>query len=127
MKSRGDTKYRRRDRDFDFMGWVRRQPCVCRTLPPPDFIRDLALRLAAPEIARSTTCSGHMEADHAGVRGLGQKASDTTCIPLCSAHHKQRTDHNGAFRNLTRDEARAWRAAAIDHTQAAWAAWSRNQ
>src|SRR5438105_3897884 len=28
-----------------------------------------------------------VEASHTGVRGLGQKASDESCIPLCHVHH----------------------------------------
>lgn len=57
-----------------------------------------------------------------GERALGRKADDNTCAPLCMQHHRERTDHSGSFRHLTRDEARAWRARAITRTQAAWSA-----
>lgn len=101
------SKYARRDRDFQFMGWVRLRVCSVR-VEPPDPNR-------AP-----TPCNGPVEADHMGAHGLGQKADDNTCAPLCQQHHRERTDHSGSFRHLTRDEARAWRARAIERTQAAW-------
>jgi hypothetical protein len=121
LRVRGSTKYRRRERDMDYMGWARRQPCVVRALDP------FAFAVTAKELGiplRATCCSGHVEADHMGARGLGQKADDRTCVPMCSNHHRERTDHTGTFRPLKRDELRAWRAAAIEHTQAAWAVWS---
>ena len=105
LKARGDTKYRRRERDLEFMTWVRRQPCIMRELPASDVL---------------TFCSGPVEADHMGARGLGQKADDGTCVPMCRGHHRERTDHAGTFRPLTRDELRAWRAVVIERTQDAW-------
>lgn len=65
-----------------------------------------------------TPCFGHVEADHAGMRVLGRKADDTTCIALCQQHHRERTDHTGAFKNTTREGQRVWRAEAIARTQA---------
>lgn len=116
LRARSATKaYRRRERDVEFMQWARRQPCIVRLLEPGTFIA--ADRNADRKI---TVCTGHVEADHAGDRGLGQKADDATCVPLCRNHHRERTDHMGAFRSLNRDELRAWRAAAIVHTQAEW-------
>lgn len=32
------------------------------------------------------------EASHTGPRGLGQKAPDEQCIPLCPDHHRHRRD-----------------------------------
>lgn len=116
LRARGDTKYRRRERDFDFMGFVKRQPCIVRSLPPFLFVGDAA----RAGKYKATPCSGCVEADHAGARGIGQKADDRTCIPLCSSHHNARTNHKGEFFHMTRDELRAWRAAAIQRTQAAW-------
>jgi hypothetical protein len=98
------TKYSRRERDFAFMGFVKGMLCSAIEewpdvdVPPGD-------------------CEGEVEADHAGARGLSQKCPDNECIPLCALHHRQRTDHSGAFRTLTRDQARAWRARAILRTQ----------
>lgn len=114
LRARGKTRYRLRERDMNYMGWVRRQPCIVRELPPSGF-------LTVPELNPHTTpCYGRVEADHAGDRAFGQKADDATCIPMCRGHHRERTDHAGTFSPLTRDELRAWRIAAIERTQAAW-------
>lgn len=122
MRSNRKTKYRRRERDVERMLWTKRQPCMVRELSPLDFaITAMSKLLFKRDIVLcATPCSGPVEADHAGDRGLGQKADDSTCIPLCRGHHRERTDHAGTFRPLTRDELRAWRAAAIERTQAAW-------
>lgn len=116
MRARGDTAYRRRERDFPFMGFVKQQPCIVRELPPFLFL-DSAASAAK---YKATPCSAVVEADHAGSRGIGQKAADNTCIPLCSSHHSQRTNHTGVFWLLDQQELRAWRAEAIARTQAAW-------
>lgn len=113
-RHRGSTKYSRRPRDLEFMGWARRQPCIVRELAPGSFMRASVTQTA------TTPCTGHVEADHMGARGLSQKADDNTCVPMCRQHHRERTDHTGTFRPLTRDELRAWRAVAIEHTQTAW-------
>lgn len=125
-RQRGTTSYSRRERNFDFMGWIKQQPCIVIDLAPVLFIRrTLPLLEAARYIAlvscrSATICAGVVEADHMGARGLGQKADDYTCVPMCQQHHRERTDHSGAFRPLNRDEVRAWRAVAIERTQAAW-------
>lgn len=116
LRARGNTKYRRRERDLEFMRWVKRQPCIVRALPPWEFMSDAARRV----FSTTTACTGPVEADHMGERGIGQKADDRTCVPMCRNHHRERTDHMRTFRPLTRDELRVWRAAAIEHTQAAW-------
>ena len=105
LKARGDTAYRRRERDFPFMGWVKKQTCMVRELPPSDV---------------KTFCSGPIEADHMGARGIGQKADDKTCVPMCRGHHGERHAHAGTFKPLQRTELRAWRTEAITRTQAAW-------
>lgn len=53
-------------------------------------------------------CNGRIEADHQGTRGLGQKASDYTAVPMCVRHHRQRTDYTGAFVGWTAKAMRAW-------------------
>lgn len=88
-KQRGDTKYRRRPRDGAYMGWVRWQSCCAR-------------------VFAQTPCYGNVEADHAGRRGIGQKADDRTCIPLCRNHHRERTDFSGAFKGWTQNGMRVW-------------------
>lgn len=116
MRSNRRSKYRRRERDFEFMGWVKRQPCLLCSLPPYLFMqvaRTMGFKALTP-------CAGVVEADHLGARGIGQKADDRTCVSLCSKHHRERHDHAGSFRPLTKPELRAWRARAIEMTQAAW-------
>lgn len=94
------SAYRRRPRDLAYMAWIRRLPCVVRALPPDPH--------------RLTPCGGAVEADHLGERALSRKADDRTCAPMCSQHHRERTDHSGAFRDLVREELRIWRRAALD-------------
>ena len=119
LSARSKTNsYRKRERDLEYMRWVKRQPCIVRSLPLCLFVGPGTSALAVFSV--QTPCSGPVEADHAGERGIGQKADDRTCIPLCQNHHRERTDHMRTFRPLTRDELRAWRAAAIERTQAAW-------
>lgn len=119
-RRKGSTSYSRRERDLAFMGWTKQQPCMVRVMPPQFFTSSPAARTRP-----ATPCYGEVEADHMGDRGLGQKADDTTTVPMCTGHHAERTDHRGAFRTLNREEVRTWRALAIAHTQAEWAARSQ--
>jgi hypothetical protein len=107
MRRASLSKYRRRIRDLDFMKWVRRQPCAAREF-------DVA-------------CDGHVEADHAGRRGYGQKADDRTCIPLCAKHHEMRGSFHGAFKDWDQARMRAWLERAVSDTQAAYAAWQASK
>lgn len=118
MRSKkGNTKYSQRERNFEFMGWVKQQPCVVTVIGPLQYSIENSYGIKQRV---ETPCFGLVEADHQGARGLSHKADDTTCVPMCRDHHNERTDHRGSFRPLTRDEARLWRAAAIEHTQHAW-------
>lgn len=116
---RRSTKYSRRERDLEFMRFVKRQPCFVRVLSPLALAAELR-PVVMPTSVLATPCGGPVEADHMGERGIGQKADDKTCAPLCQKHHRERHDHSGTFRPLTKAELRAWRARAIEHTQAAW-------
>lgn len=102
MKQRGDTKYRSRPRFIDYMKWIKRRPCCARILA-------------------ETTCYGPVEADHAGKRGVGQKADDRTCIPLCRKHHQERNDFHGAFKTWNHDQMRQWLDANIERHQTMYA------
>lgn len=100
------SRYADRDRDTDRMLWVKTRPCSV---------------VAHPRAwMRETMCGGPIEADHAGRRGLGQKAGDDTCIPLCSQHHRERTDHHGAFFLGTKAQLREWLDFVVLATQTAW-------
>lgn len=58
-------------------------------------------------------CEGAVEADHAGMRGMGRKCPDTETIPLCHAHH-----HGGRFpRMVPKPLRREWLDAAVAYVQ----------
>lgn len=84
------SKYARRPRAIDYMLFVKTLPC------------------AAFGVSAEYQCDGPIEADHAGERGLGQKSPDSTCIPLCSSHHRHRHNVSGAFAGWSRERMRAW-------------------
>lgn len=96
-RTRKRSRYARRERNVDFMLWVKTLPCVARALGP---------------------CSGVVEADHAGSRGLGQKCPDEETIPICTGHHRERTDFSGAFKTWDQNAMRGFLELAIEHTQA---------
>ncbi len=107
------SAYKRRERFVDYMLWVKTQPCVVTTMGV--FVTQASTSARASALAN---CAGEVQADHAGPRAMGRKAHDSTCIPLCAAHHDQRTNGWGLFRDYTLDMKRAWKANAIAHTQA---------
>ena len=89
-------------RDPDYVSAVHGLPCCATDLSP---------------------CGGLIEADHAGKKsGMGRKADDTTCIPLCRDHHSERHRFAGPFRAWTAPVMRAWLDSHIAATQAAIAA-----
>ncbi len=98
------SKYAMRERDYEFMAFVRSLPCILA-----------GLGLLSP-------CSGVVEADHAGERGAGQKATDNTCIPLCKRHHWDRHNAGGFFRGGVKGWKRVWCQKAIAKTQAEYEA-----
>ena len=85
--------------DLDYLAAVRAMPCAAAGLSP---------------------CGGDTEADHAGKKsGMGRKADDTTCIPLCRDHHSQRHTFAGPFKSWTAPSMRAWLDSLIAATRAA--------
>jgi len=98
MRSTRKSKYRRRPRHPEFMAFVRRLACAARTLGP---------------------CSGRIEADHVGPRGIGQKSDDRLTIPLCAQHHVDRTNFCGVFRDYDQKAMRLFVAKALVETQIA--------
>lgn len=103
------TSYSRRARDWDRMDWIKHQPCA--------LARPFDKRPAEWLGPWSSPCpaffAGHVEAHHAGVRGLGQKAGDDTCIPLCSFHHGALTDRRVPFRGWPRGAVKTWELAMV--------------
>jgi hypothetical protein len=59
------------DRSPDYLAWIRTLRCVVCGRPPGSVLIEAA----------------HTNA--LGPRGLGQKASDFSAIPLCSGHHRE--------------------------------------
>lgn len=87
------TSYSERERDFEFMGWIKLQRCI----------------LADVEGAGPCTRGWCVEADHAGDRGYSQKSHDRETIPLCRKHHRDRTESDGYFRGWSKARKREWR------------------
>lgn len=96
LRGKRKSSYALRTRDMDYMGWVKRLPCL---------------------LAYYSPCEGAVEADHAGPRALGRKAHDSTCIPLCTKHHRERTDYHGLFWGWDGHRMREWCDRAIAATQ----------
>lgn len=72
------------------MRWVRAQPCL---------------------IKMDHDCDGPVQADHAGdigVRALGRKADDKTCLPLCVKAHMERQRWRGYFADWGVIRMREW-------------------
>jgi hypothetical protein len=88
------SKYKSRSRHTAYMLWVKCQPCLMRGV--------------------WGSCEGCVEADHAGPRGAGRKAHDSTVIPLCHYHHQA----SRFPRSWPQAQRRAWLHAAIVYSQA---------
>lgn len=59
---------------------------------------------------------------HAGKKpGMGMKADDGTCIPMCRKHHRAWHDLAPLFRRMSREQRDAWRERQIDFTQKGFA------
>lgn len=86
--------------DVGYLDWVHGEPCCVR-----------GMMGAGP-------CRGRIEANHAGRKpGIALKAHDRTCLPKCSEHHRQWTEHTGVFAGWTKDKRRMWADALILATQ----------
>lgn len=81
------NSYRKRTRDPDFMAFVAWCPCALKD---------------------EGGCKGRVEVDHAGAHPKGWRSADDATIPLCTHHHRARTDYRGYFKNWTGNQMRAW-------------------
>lgn len=139
MYSRPKTKssYKRRERATDYMMWVKRQPCAVRQCGTLGTQNGRCIRCGKSWLHGPSTlvapdgrdcpdefqdCYGEVQADHAGRRGVGRKAADDTCIPLCRKHHDCRQSFTGPFKGWTQVQMREWLEEQIDETQRAYAA-----
>lgn len=109
------TKYSRRERDTERMGWTKMMPCSVG-----DGLTPLAYDLWLG--GDVDACRGPIEAHHAGVHGLSEKAPDDTVIPLCDHHHDSLTDLRGVFSGWPRGAVKAWELAVIEFWQSRYAA-----
>ncbi len=116
------TKYARRVRDFEFMGWVKMQPCAMLQMEAwrlrrqhPDGDRLLGLWQGPLVFGR---CRGVVEAHHAGRHGTGEKSPDAETIPLCEAHHRGDdigiTRFRGPFAGWPRGTVKLWELAMVE-------------
>lgn len=105
------TKYARRERDWAYMAFVRGEPCALSGGAP--VACDLWVAGHSPD-----GCRGQIEAHHAGVHGVGQKADDNTCVSLCQYHHRCLTDRTKAFSGWPRGAIKTWELAAVAHYSA---------
>lgn len=104
LRPRSSTSARaRRVRDYAFMGWVKAQPCAARGLPG---------HVCAP---------GPCEAHHSGSHGLGDRASDSTCIAMCGRAHDEWHDGGPTFDGWGWIKRREWADARIAETQQRYA------
>lgn len=65
-------------------------------------------------------CLGPIDPHHAGNRpGVGMKAADDTCIPMCRRHHREVETLTGSFRHWDKAYRRLWYDARIAETREA--------
>jgi hypothetical protein len=65
-----------------------------------------------PCLVTSGNCDGCTHAHHMGVRGLGQKCSDTETVPFCERHHRDWHDCTGPFAGKSKE----WRRSYAENT-----------
>lgn len=83
--------------------WVHFEMCEVRRIEErPGYFRILTKAQAC--------CRGRVEAAHEGEKkpGIALKSPDGSSIALCRRHHRQWTDHVGAFAGWGRDRRRDW-------------------
>lgn len=93
-----------RVRDEGYKATVRGLPCAMRFVPILGGTGPIGF------------CEGEVEPDHQGERGVGQKADDTSCVPMCHKHHRDRTDYRGYFKGWDGQRMRDWCNARIVET-----------
>jgi len=80
------------------------------------FVRCLPCRMQMHD-----PCFGGVEAHHAGRdRGMGQRAHDSTAVPLCRKHHQCYHSLSGPFKTFKKQERRDWCAKQIDYVRQRW-------
>ncbi len=83
--------------DLDYVFWIKMRPCAAQLIE------------GCGDCNPVWPCDGH----HAGQRGLGQRAHDHTCVPLCRLHHTAWHDAHPPFRGWNANKRREWSAVVI--------------
>jgi hypothetical protein len=110
------TKYARRERDYDRMGWIKTRSCAVSVRCEWDLWYG----------AEPDQCNGDVEAHHAGTHGMGNKSPDDTAIPMCSHHHRCITGKpggRGVFSGWPRGAVKRWELAVIRRYQELYSAY----
>lgn len=107
LRPRGRSKYARRPRELAFLSWLHELDCA-----------------VAVQLNDYRFCRWPIEADHLGEHGMGNKASDQSCAPICSRHHRDRHERRGFFKGWSKERMREW----CDSTSSEyWARWLARQ
>lgn len=85
-------------RSPDYLAFVRSKPCAWCNAPAPS------------------------EASHHGKHGIGTKAGDHRCIPLCSMCHRGEYHRTGALGRMTPEQTREWAMDRALETVGEWVA-----
>jgi len=94
--------------------WVREQPCLV-----PELLLSHGREGASALMFSIARCRGRTEACHEGRKpGMAMKCDDALTLPMCSAHHRQWTDHTGIFKGWTKEQRRSWADERIAETTA---------
>jgi len=100
LRQRSPKRRRPSQGDCERMAWIRSLPC-CAPMPH--------------------LCRGRIDPHHAGVKpGLGMKAPDDTCIPMCRRSHRDFEDHAGQFKGWSPERRREWQDGQVLIYQAIW-------
>lgn len=93
------------DEDKEYRGWIRKQRCLAAGMP-------------------GHRCQGSTEAHHAGRRGMGRRAHDHTCLPLCMLGHREWHSAKGAFADMDKYARREWADRMVIEMRSRYAALS---
>lgn len=111
------------------MGWIRKLPCTLLQMAmatefSPLYRTNLSIGMTLATWLGGDIdgCYGPTEAHHAGSHGLGQKAPDRTCVPLCASHHRALTDRTGVFSRWPSGALKTWELAAVEYYNARFVA-----
>lgn len=103
MKRKAPRRVEKRRHMRPYLAFIHAMPCCC----------ELGVTRDGRNV-RDSMCTGAIEANHAGKKpGIGLKAPDSTCIPMCHGHHADWTEHRGLFRGWSPDDRREWADAII--------------